>query len=73
MPIPKSGSVSALRLSDEWETKIRPLLRKVPLFRLMKLSGKSRRTLIYARAWRTRPHRKNQELLASIVRKLALI
>ncbi len=58
---------------DEWQTKILPALKKVPLSRLMKLSGKSRRMLIDARAGRSRPHRKNQELLASIVRKLGVI
>jgi len=55
---------------DEWETKIRPALRKVPLSVLQKESGLSRMMLINARAGRTRPRRKNQELLSSIVRKL---
>ena len=58
---------------DECETKIRPALRKVPLSRLMKLSGKCRRMLMKARAGRTRPHRKNQELLTTILRRLSLI
>ncbi len=57
----------------EWERKILPALKKVPLTRLVKMSGKSRRMLINARVGRTRPHRKNQELLASIVRKLGII
>lgn len=58
---------------DEWETKILPALKKVPLPRLVKMSRKSRRMLINARVGRTRPYRKNQELLASIVRKLGII
>jgi hypothetical protein len=60
---------------DEWEMKIRPALKQIPLVRLVKeCKGKmSRRALIDARAGRSRPHRKNQELLASIVRKLGVI
>ena len=56
---------------DEWETKIRPALKKVPLPVLEKESGLSRMMLINARAGRTRPYRKNQALLASIVRKIS--
>ena len=58
---------------DEWQTKILPALKKVPLSRLEKMSGLSRSMLIYARIGRRRPHRKNQELLAAIVRKLGLM
>lgn len=58
---------------DEWETKIRPALQKVSLAVLKKESGISRRTLIYARTGKRRPHPKHRELLASILRKLALI
>jgi hypothetical protein len=58
---------------DEWETKIRPALRKVPLSVLQKESGLSRMLLINARTGRTRPHLKNQELLAAIVRRLGII
>jgi hypothetical protein len=53
---------------DEWETKIRRALRKVPLSVLQKKSGLSRMMLINARSGRTRPHRKNQQLLLSILR-----
>lgn len=52
---------------DEWETKIRPALKKIPLHVLVKKSGLSRRMLIDTRAGRSRPHRENQELLAAIV------
>lgn len=58
---------------DEWEPKIRPALKKVPLPVLEKESGLSRRTLIDARTGRRRPYPINRELLASIVRKLGLI
>jgi hypothetical protein len=57
---------------DEWQTKILPALRKAPLARLVELSGLSRSTLIEIRAGRSRPHRKNRELLATIVRKLGI-
>ena len=55
---------------DEWDTVIRPALKIPRIDLLAKLSGLSRRMLIDARAGRSRPHRKNRELLASIVRKL---
>lgn len=58
---------------DEWETEIRPALRKISLAALKKESGISRRTLIYARTGKRRPHPKYRELLASILRKFALI
>jgi hypothetical protein len=54
---------------DEWQTKVLSALRKIPLQLLVKLSGMSRSTLIELRAGRSRPHRKNKELLAAIVRK----
>ena len=56
---------------DEWQTKIVPALRKISLSTLEKATGMSRNMLIYARKGRRRPHRKNQERLAAIVRKLA--
>jgi hypothetical protein len=48
---------------DEWTIKFLPLLRKIPLKVLVKLSGLSRRALIDLRAGRSRPHRKNREML----------
>ena len=54
----------------EWQTRILPELKKVPLLRLVKMSGMSLSELKEIRAGRSRPHRKNQELLTSIVRKL---
>jgi hypothetical protein len=58
---------------DEWQRKIVPALRRVPLSVLEKESGLSRRMLIKARGNHVRPHRKNQEHLAAIVRKLRVI
>jgi len=58
---------------DEWQTKIVPALKKISLSVLEKQSGMSRRALVYARNDRHRPHRSNQELLASILRKRRLI
>ena len=55
---------------DEWTTNIAPALKKIPLSRLVKMSGLSRRMLIKARMSRARPHRKNQELLARIVKTI---
>jgi len=58
---------------DEWERKIRPALKKVSLSVLMKETGLSRRMLIKARTGNARPHRSNQALLISVLRKLRLI
>jgi hypothetical protein len=54
---------------DEWQRKIVPTLRKMPLKRLEKMSGLSRRALIYARVGRRRPHKKHQQILAAIASK----
>jgi hypothetical protein len=58
---------------DEWETKIRPALHKIPLSVQQKETGLSRRMLINARMGHTRPHPDNQERLAAMVRKLGLV
>jgi hypothetical protein len=58
---------------DEWQTKILPALRKIPVPILIKKSGKSRSTIFEWLAGRSRPHRKNQERLATIVRQLEMI
>src|SRR5260370_29744771 len=55
---------------DEWQTKILPALKKAQLAHLAKLSGLSRSTLIEIRAGHSRPHRKNQELLAQTPPKI---
>jgi len=54
---------------DEWQMMVLPALRKVKLAHLVKKTGMSRRALMDLRAGRSRPHRKNQKLLAAIVRK----
>ncbi len=53
----------------EWATKIQPVLGKLSLQLLVKLCGNriSRRELIELRAGRSRPHRKNRELLTAII------
>jgi hypothetical protein len=58
---------------DEWETKVRPALKRVPLSVLHKKTGLSRRMLIKARTGRARPHLRNRKMLVAIVRKLGLI
>jgi hypothetical protein len=60
---------------DEWATKIQPALKKAKLKTLVKACWNklSRRELIELRAGRSKPHRKNQELLLAILRKLQLI
>jgi hypothetical protein len=55
---------------DDWTTTILPALRKAQLAHLVKLSGLSRSTLIEVRAGRSRPHRKNQERLLAVLRRL---
>lgn len=57
----------------EWQTKIVPALRKISLAKLQAETGLSRRMLIKARAGKVTPHRKNQKLLADILRKLNVI
>lgn len=54
---------------DEWETKIRPALKRIPLIKLVELSGMSRSALKELRAGRSRPHLKNREILWAIVEK----
>jgi len=58
---------------DEWQTKILPALKTVGRSQLEKMSGMSPSALKDILAGRSRPHRKNQELLISILRKLCLI
>jgi hypothetical protein len=59
----------------EWITKIQPALRKAKLAVLVKACGKrlSRREIIELRAGRKKPHRRTQELLMGILKKLKLI
>lgn len=54
---------------DEWQTKILPALKRMPLLELIRESGLARRTLLDIRAGRSRPHPKNRERLTAIVRE----
>ena len=58
---------------DEWEIKILPVLKKIPIAILARFSGRSRSMLRRTIAERTRPRRKNQELLKSILRRLGVL
>jgi len=58
---------------DEWETRVRPALRKIPLSVFQKKTGLSRRMLVKARTGRARPHLRNQKKVAELLRKLRLI
>jgi hypothetical protein len=55
---------------DEWETKIRPALKKARLADLVRLCKNqiSRRALIDLRAGRSRPHRNKQEILTNLLK-----
>jgi hypothetical protein len=55
---------------DEWQTIVLPVLKKAPLSLLVELSGMSRRAIMDLRAGRSRPHRKNREMLTAIAQKL---
>jgi len=60
---------------SEWINKIQPALKKPKLRVLMKACGRllARRELIELRVGRSMPHRKTQELLVAILKKLGLI
>jgi hypothetical protein len=58
---------------DEWQTKILPSLKTIPVGVLMRLSGRSRSMLVKALAGRSRPRRRNQELLKSILQRLGVV
>jgi hypothetical protein len=59
------------RRRDEWQTRILPALKEARLSDLVEQCHGilSRRALIDIRAGRSRPHRKNQALLVSIVNR----
>jgi hypothetical protein len=52
---------------DEWQTKILPAIKKLPLGELVKRTGLSRRALIDWRAGRSRPHSRNRERLTAVL------
>ena len=57
---------------NHWQTKILPALKQIPLAKLAKAcaGALSRRAIIDIRAGRATPHRKNRELLASVLKAL---
>jgi hypothetical protein len=55
---------------DELQTKVLPVIKKVPLPQLMSMSGISRSELQEIRSGHRRPYLKNQDLLANVARKL---
>ena len=57
---------------DEWQTKILPALKKLPVSLLTRLSHRSRSMVARARAGRSRPRIKNQKLLAAILRRMEI-
>jgi hypothetical protein len=62
------------RRRDYWSTEVVPALWKLSLATWDRESkGKARRIFIDARRGRRRPHRRNQELMVSIARKLGLL
>ncbi len=58
---------------DEWQTKILPVLQKFPVKILKRFSGKSPSMLRRTISGQSRPRRKNQELLKSILQRLGVI
>jgi hypothetical protein len=58
---------------DEWQTRILPILKKIPMAALMRVSGRSRSMLRRALAGRSRPRKRNQELLKSILHRLGVV
>ena len=60
---------------SEWITKIQPALKNAKLKTLVKACGKkpSRREIIELRAGRSKPHRRTQELLTTILKSLGLV
>jgi len=57
---------------DEWETRVLPVLKTIPIGALMRFSGRSRSMLERALAGRSRPRKRNQHLLKSILHRLGL-
>jgi hypothetical protein len=58
---------------EEWQTRILPILKKIPIAALMRFSGRSRSMLLRTIAGRSRPRRRNQELLKSVLHRLGAV
>jgi hypothetical protein len=57
---------------DEWQTRILPILKNIPIAALMRISGRSRSMLQRALAGRSRPRKRNRELLEVILHRLGV-
>lgn len=55
---------------DDWECRIRPAMLKVSIPKLCEATRLSRRMLINARTGKSRPHPRNQALIASTLRRM---
>jgi len=55
---------------DTWQTKILPALRRVPLKQLVRVSGMSSSALKEMWSGRSRPHPRNQKILAPLWRNI---
>jgi len=58
---------------DEWQTRILPVLKNIPIAALMKVSGRSRSMLRRALAGLSRPRKRNRQLLKSILQRLGVV
>jgi hypothetical protein len=58
---------------EDWQTRILPILQKIPIAVLLRFSGRSRSMLLRTMAGRSRPRRKNQQLLRSILHRLGAV
>jgi hypothetical protein len=52
---------------DEWQTKVLPALKRMPVPELIKGSGLSRSALFEVLAGRSRPHPKNRNVLEAVL------
>jgi hypothetical protein len=57
---------------DEWQVKVLPALKGIPVSELVQRTGMSRSALFEVLAGRSVPHRKNRARLAEVVKKLEL-
>jgi len=58
---------------DEWETKILQVQNNIPIAALMTISGRSRSMLTRTLSDRSRPRKRNQQLLKSILQRLGMV
>jgi hypothetical protein len=58
---------------EEWQTKILPILQRIPVSILTRFSGRSRSMLVRTLAGRSRPRPQNRKLLASILHRLGMV